>query len=517
MGATETSGTAREPAARGVGREWARTWLRALLAHRRGSALARWVAVASLVGCTAPLTVDRLDDEPTASACVEGVPDDCSLRGAILNANRTAGKATVVVPAGTYTLTVTDAIPNSDEDLGETGDLDVTDDLDLVGTVGTDGPTTIVNQRATDNQRVFHLDPDRTPGRLVSLWGLVIRGGTFAQNPGGSGLLIGAGTTVVDSCQIGPNLAGWGGGVVNSGDLFVTRTRIVDNQTISGGSGLSNGAYGDPGTPAGVVTIEDSAIERNTFFAVFAHPWAGGGIWNGPGGDIRIERTTVARNTLVAPAPTFPPSQTPPDGVPLEGGGVANEGTLYVADSAIHDNSVATDDLALGGGISNRGSLVAVNTTIARNVAYSEDAPGQGQGLYNTGSVVLDHVTFSANGLDPSSNVAVWSDSGQVELTNTLVDGWCVGAELRSLGGNLETPDDTCGLDAPSDHPAEADARLGPLAPNGGTTQTVALLAGSPAVDAGVAEGCLPADQRGQPRTDGRCDTGAFERQAADP
>jgi hypothetical protein len=69
---------------------------------------------------------------------------------------------------------------------------------------------------------------------------------------------------------------------------------------------------------------------------------------------------------------------------------------------------------------------------------------------------------------------------------------------------------------------------LGPLQNNGGPTQTHALVAGSPAIDAGNPGGCLDStgaalqtDQRGLPRTfdgnrDGRavCDIGAFELQA---
>jgi hypothetical protein len=59
---------------------------------------------------------------------------------------------------------------------------------------------------------------------------------------------------------------------------------------------------------------------------------------------------------------------------------------------------------------------------------------------------------------------------------------------------------------------------------NGGPTPTIALLAGSPAINrlAGecrinylsgdeIVEGRLTSDQRGEPRDDGRCDTGAFE------
>jgi hypothetical protein len=65
------------------------------------------------------------------------------------------------------------------------------------------------------------------------------------------------------------------------------------------------------------------------------------------------------------------------------------------------------------------------------------------------------------------------------------------------------------------------DARLGPLANNGGPTQTHALLAGSPAIDTGDDAGAPAFDQRGAGfprRKDGNgdrrpaVDVGAFER-----
>jgi len=63
------------------------------------------------------------------------------------------------------------------------------------------------------------------------------------------------------------------------------------------------------------------------------------------------------------------------------------------------------------------------------------------------------------------------------------------------------------------------DPLLGPLANNGGSTQTHALLTGSPAIDAGNAGGCtdnlgvvLKTDQRGFHRPIGlHCDIGAVE------
>ena len=55
------------------------------------------------------------------------------------------------------------------------------------------------------------------------------------------------------------------------------------------------------------------------------------------------------------------------------------------------------------------------------------------------------------------------------------------------------------------------DPGLGPLADNGGPTQTHALLDDSPAINAGDAASCPLTDQRGQKRSDGKCDIGAYE------
>ena len=62
---------------------------------------------------------------------------------------------------------------------------------------------------------------------------------------------------------------------------------------------------------------------------------------------------------------------------------------------------------------------------------------------------------------------------------------------------------------------SDTNPQLGPLADNGGPTQTHALLPGSPAID-GVAfdapNDCPAADQRGVPRPQGAaCDMGAVE------
>ena len=115
---------------------------------------------------------------------------------------------------------------------------------------------------------------------------------------------------------------------------------------------------------------------------------------------------------------------------------------------------------------------------------------------------------------------------GNVTLQNTIVanspyGGNCDGT-MTSKGYNLSS-DNTCNFDSTGDL-NNTNPILGQLGNDGGPTQTIPLLTGSLAIDAGNPQGCtdgkghlLRTDQRGKPRHDkedtGGCDMGAFERQ----
>ena len=200
------------------------------------------------------------------------------------------------------------------------------------------------------------------------------------------------------------------------------------------------------------------------------------------------------------------------------GGGIYNAGTLEARGVTITKNaaSIVTASpttLGIGGGIDNEGGLTLVNSTITDNVAGGDVVLGQGGGLATGAGHVstLTNVTVASNrtGLAGSgSNVLT---AGSTRAQNTIVAGGTGGANCsaptQSLGNNIEQDTDTCGFDRPRTNP-----QLAPLTDNGGPTDTRALLAGSPAINAGSSSGCPPTDQRGVPRPQGpRCDIGAYE------
>ena len=148
----------------------------------------------------------------------------------------------------------------------------------------------------------------------------------------------------------------------------------------------------------------------------------------------------------------------------------------------------------------------------------------QGGGLFNSGTLTLTNSTVSGNTVSCSGSCTaagsgLWSQ-GTATLTATIIAKQLLGSDcfaffftsITSNGFNLDS-DNTCNLTGTGDQPGVTNPLLGPLANNGGPTQTQALLTGSPAIDA-VTSGCPPpaTDQRGVSRPQGpHCDIGAYE------
>ena len=152
---------------------------------------------------------------------------DCSLREAVVAANASGAADDIIVPAGIYLL---DLDPNgAGEDLAATGDLDLTDEMNLSG-AGAD--VTIIDGNGTD--RIFDVI-----NSTVEISGVTVQNGVVGGATGGGIGAVGATLTLSD-CTIRDNSSGLlGGGVgANATGLTITDSTLSGNSASSRGGGL---------------------------------------------------------------------------------------------------------------------------------------------------------------------------------------------------------------------------------------------------------------------------------------
>ena len=504
----------------------------------------------------------------------DGVCDsDCSLREAIVAANVNPGADVITLPAGTYTL----AIPGANEDASATGDLDITDSVTINGA---GAATTIIDGGAIDRVfhvlggtstiGDVTIENGLAPGVLAGGGILVNFGGTLTLTSvtltdnhtagGAGGGILNNGTTTITNCTVSGNGSGGGvggGGINNQNTMTISGATITANTTAAGGgngAGVNNSSdmtltsstitgnnAGGGGNGGGLFNSSTISVDTTTITGNAAGPAGGngGGVYNSS--TATITNGTIATNTTAGGgngggafnSDTLSLTLTPVTGNTAsgDGGGIYDNGLLLtLTDLTVGGNSAGA--AGNGGGLFTSGVEIAVGgTTFSGN-----SAGGNGGAIYNNGlGGTLTNVTVSGN-TSPAAVVYNFGDTlnfvdstiagntgGGIQtldatgatttLANTIVanNGTnCTGATTNS-GTNLQFPGSTCGAGIPT-----ADPLLQPLANNGGATMTMALIAGSPAIDAGTT-GCPPTpgtDQRGIARPQGLgCDVGAFELQ----
>jgi hypothetical protein len=355
---------------------------------------------------------------------------------------------------------------------------------------------------------------------------------------------------------------GDGGGIQALASLTLAGTSVADNTSGAGGAagtGSGSGAGGRGGFGAGIrqdggpLTISESGITGNrTGAGAPGHNGGSGGVSGNAGGvfaDAFAMPTTIARTTISG-------NTTGPGGAGGSGtagagglaGGIYGAGTqLTITDSTISGNATGNGGSAQqnpapggrGGGLAFESGqpLSVTNVTIAGNstgaggdalagfTAGAGSGSGAGAYLGSSGAMTFRHVTVAGNqsgqggvGVSnggPGNGGGVHAVAGTLNVAATVFAGngpgncsTVAGGTLADGGHNISFPDATC----PG---GVADPLLGALAANGGATQTMALSAGSAAIDIVPADASCPAaDQRGVARPVGAaCDAGAFEYQ----
>jgi hypothetical protein len=345
-------------------------------------------------------------------------------------------------------------------------------------------------------------------GGLYAAGTLTVSNSTLSGNTGG-GIYNSFGTLMVSNSTLSGNT---GGGISNSATL------TVSNSTLSGNTG--GGIYNSFGT----LTVSNSTLSGNS--ATY-----GGGIDNYYG-TLAVTNSTLSGNTAIISGGIYNYSGTLTvsnstlslNTATYGGGGIYNYyGTLAVTNSTLSTNSAFYGE---GGGIYNvNGMLTVSNSTLSGNTAT------RGGGVFTDSSplVTLTNVTLTANRVTYYGGGLDVYFSAPGLLHNTLIAGNYRGATRDDVngaldpGGDYNLIGDGTGMTGLSNGvngnlvgslAAPIDPLLGPLQDNGGPTQTHALLAGSPAIDAGNNVYASMWDQRGPgfPRIEhGIIDIGAFE------
>ncbi len=396
----------------------------------------RWVVAAPTADYMVTKTADTND----------GVCDvsDCSLREAIIAANTNPGPESIGIPTGTYLLTLT----GTGEDLGATGDLDLTEAVTLEGA---GAATTVIDGNLID--RVFHI----TGAVVVTIQDVTISGGDALAANGGGLLNSSGGTLHLLNSVVSDNFAALGGGVhnVSSSTAYITNTVINNNTTTAAsgtGGGINNGN-------ASLLTVVSSTISNNSAVN-------GGGI----------------NNTSSTAVMTMTDSTVVGNSASNSGGGLNNASSLGSQMTLI--NTTLNQNTAInGGGLRNSGIANLTNLTFAENFASF----GSGGTIRNTGTLNLSK-TILSSGLSSSN---------------------CNGS-FTSLGNNLSNDTSCTSLTGPGDI-NDTDPLLDTFDYHGGPTQNYDLKNISPAIEAGGAS-CPLTDQRGISRPQHTfCDIGAYE------
>ncbi|HTS47700.1 MAG TPA: right-handed parallel beta-helix repeat-containing protein, partial [Bryobacteraceae bacterium] len=419
-------------------------------------------------------TADVVDAHPGDGVCETGPGNGiCTLRAAVQEAGASSTASQIELPAGTYRLTLTPActykLVNYTSSLTENiVNLCVKGNVTING-AGSD--TTIIDANGENGATCCGSYP-------------MSRGMLIDQNA----VVTLSGVTIENGISNGGYTSFGGAAINNQGNLKVSYCVFTGNNGIPGGTIWNDGTL---------------VVDNVSFIGNTAAGYGGGGIYNNVYGTAEISNSTFDTNQANA------------------GGAIVNEHSVKVLSSTLSNNITTSN----GGAIANyEGSVFLTNVTIVGNQAPV------GGAIWNSDTLTINNSTVTLNRATNHTG-GVSNNAAHVTVANSIIGGnydtWdnaqddCDGP-ITSQGHNLiSTIIGTCVVNgATSTDIYNVPPGLATLAPNGGSTQTMALTSTSPAVDKGDPSkpgtggtSCAAADQRGFLRPqNGRCDIGAFER-----
>jgi hypothetical protein len=505
---------------------------------------------ASPAGAASTFTVDtNADGSGNASDCTTPVANSCSLRDALAAA--TTDDDVIVFDAALSGQTIS---------LSQ-GQLKIDGGITITG-LGSANLTV----DAASNSRVFYIYTAAS-GAEVVMSGLSIIGGDTGNYGGGIYDLHHGDLTLTDVSITGC-VASYGGGIYKSSDgtIEIVDSTISDNYADNSAGALYNNGVGD-------LIITNSTFDGNS---------AGddGGVGElGNDGNITITDSTFSNNTAGGVGGAFYITSDVTGNVSISGsifsdnaanngGGGAiyadNEGSFTISSSTFSGNYsngwggalymgseaqviTVTDSLFVGNTSADEGGALDFDAydqvvTINNSTFVGNTSGSDGGAIWkdDVGSLTINMSTITENSAENGGGVWVRSsvtNQADVTITGTILTG---NTGFEGAADDLNTTAEYLAVATISDSilgVVDADITvtasnnidatapgyvlgLGALADNGGATETMALLTGSPAIDAGPAT--VPTfagndfDQRGTPYVrvyNGQSDIGAFESQ----
>ena len=372
----------------------------------------------------------------------------CTLRAAIQEANSATTDDTINFSlAASSSITLNSVLP------------------ELLGNLVINGPGAdmLTVQRntvgGTPDFRIFTINS----GATVAMTGLTIANGNLTGMNNGGGLRNDGNLTLTNCSFFGNNVEQVGGAIFDNGaSLTLNGCNIggtspgQPNVGAAGGSGIYNNT--------GALSITGGSIVGNSNIGVFV---AGGtatmdgvaitnnGSSSTGGGVTALNVTANIINCLIA------------NNTALNGVGVYNQGGSMTLTNTTISGNVGS---GAGGGVRNQsGTLTMTNVTITNNRSNT----GAGGGISASGTVNLRNTVVAGNFQNASPSTAPGDISGNVSFAgsfNNLIGTGGSGGLFNGNNGNQVRV---------------FNPGLGPLADNGGPTETHALLPGSPALDGG--------------------------------
>jgi len=353
---------------------------------------------------------------------------------------------------------------------------------------------------------------------------------TFSNNSGGAidSFSPGRGKATVDKCTFANNS---GGAIKRSGLLAVSNSTFSNNSSGGGGGGIfhsasrgggrlsvtnctfvsnSSAGYGGAIDSSGGKASEMLSVTNCTFVSN-SSTGSGGAIKRGSG-KLAVTNSSFSSNSA------------------RSGGAIASV-NLTVTNSTFANNSAGAADVGGSGGAIDAGAGVAA---VSNSTFFGNSSTANGGAIYSAYQLTVTNCTFSNNsaaddvpGFGPGgAAIHYLFVGGQVELSNTVIANSLSGENCVGLGSGADRGHNidsgsSCDFDSSKGSFSDTDPKLDPagLADNGGPTQTIAVLADSPAINGGNSRACsMPPvggyDQRGWARTgfgSGSCTIGAYE------